>query len=386
MKNLLVFDKPAQFKWFLNKTDVYFVILQICLSIYYIYETSKIIIPIWDATVNLANAHSWLLGIDLSESYRPQLLSWIIAFIWLLTGENWMYAKLLSPFFTIAAGFILYLALRKYKTKHFSFAVSALTMLNAQVFFWSTQIMTESISLFFVVLTLYLLKSRDKTLWFLGGIAIGLTFASRYPIFLQAALIFVIESLIHRNLGLSFRAMGSALATIIIVIFAIYQKSGEFMPALPSDMQFSATLSSAYLLNSIDIWGIAFILVPIAFVFRRTYRDKYNYVFIAWFIFAMVFWSSNSGIIPYKGRYAIQFTPAVYYLAVLAIENIWNTKNLSRASLYRVLRRAKTTDIMVTSDIDEAKKLLSRGWKYETSYAATRENIPHFVLRKLDYR
>lgn len=45
-----------------------------------------------------------------------------------------------------------------------------------------------------------------------------------------------------------------------------------------------------------------------------------------------------------------------------------------------IFHRKKTVDIASVTDIQEAKKLLSEGWEYKTSYPATASNIPHFIL------
>jgi hypothetical protein len=39
-----------------------------------------------------------------------------------------------------------------------------------------------------------------------------------------------------------------------------------------------------------------------------------------WFLVALIFWSSNANI--YQERFIVRFAPAVYFLVVLAIENI----------------------------------------------------------------
>ena len=77
--------------------------------------------------------------------------------------------------FTVGAGVLLYLTLRATKGSLFALGVTVLTMLNPQIFFWSTQIITEGFSLFFLTLTLYCLKSKKRYLWFIAGIAMGLT-------------------------------------------------------------------------------------------------------------------------------------------------------------------------------------------------------------------
>jgi hypothetical protein len=83
------------------------------------------------------------------------------------------------------------------------------------------------------------------------------------------------------------------------------------------------------------------LLVPVAFLFRRTYVDNYNYVFIAWFVTSFLFWSAIAE--NQQARFMGQLMPAAYYLAILAIENIWRSDifsakaltNLKRSTLFK---------------------------------------------------
>lgn len=45
-------------------------------------------------------------------------------------------------------------------------------------------------------------------------------------------------------------------------------------------------------------------------------------------------------------------------------------------------QRRRVVDISTVTDLEEAKKLLSSGWEYKTSYPATIASIPHYVLVK----
>ena len=45
-------------------------------------------------------------------------------------------------------------------------------------------------------------------------------------------------------------------------------------------------------------------------------------------------------------------------------------------------QRKRIVDISTVTDLEEARKLLSSGWEYKTSYPATIANIPHYVLVK----
>lgn len=42
----------------------------------------------------------------------------------------------------------------------------------------------------------------------------------------------------------------------------------------------------------------------------------------------------------------------------------------------------KTLDIVTLTDLEQVKKHLASGWNYTTSYPATKENIPHYILTK----
>lgn len=309
----------------LRKIDIFFIFFCVLLSVSYSIYIPAMKVPIHDSAVYLLNARSWLYGTEIYEEYRPQMLSWIISGIWKLTGENWMITKYIQSAFTVGSGIILYMLIKRYKGSAFAFGVSVLTMVNATVFVYSTQILTEGVSLFFLILTLYFLKGKENH-WFLAGITIGLTFASRYPIIIQALAIFVVESIIIKKPNLIIRTILGAILVMTIVILAIYLKTGEFETSLPKDSALTVFLSPFYLINSVDIWGLAFLLVPISFLYRRTYTDKFNHSFIVWFLVAMLFWSANSTNHQY--RFAIQFTPAVYFLAILGIENfLYNLKS-----------------------------------------------------------
>jgi len=320
-----------------HKIDLAFGAFMLILTLHYVIYILPIQVPIWDGAVYLENAKNWLEGEPLYRAFRPQLFSWIISGIWSITGENWLIIKYLQVSFTLGAGIVLYLTLRKYKGGLFAIGVVSLTMLNAQVFYFSVQMLTEGISLFFLVLALYFLKGKNAKHWPLGGVSIGLTFASRYPIILQALVIMVVESLIRSNPRIFMRAMIGAIPVISIVVLVLFLKTGTFEVALEQDTGVSVLLSPFYIMRAIPIWSFAILLVPVAFLFRKTYTDKYNYTFIAWFLVSLVFWSANAS--NHQERFAIQYAPAVYFLAILAVENIVKSKPIfQRAREHKTLQ------------------------------------------------
>ena len=317
------------------KIDIIFASFCILLISGYNYYLSLQQVPSYDASYYLLNARDWLTNKPLDEHYRPPLISWIIVGVWSIAGEDWVIVKWIQPIFTIGTGIILYILLRKYKGGFFAFGVTALTMTQESLFL-ARDIFNQKVWHYsFLVLTIYLLKIQKKKYWFLAGVTGALTFASRYPIFLQAAVVFMVETIIIRKPKLAFRAILGAVPILVAIVSVVYLKAGIFQMALGKDSTVTTSLSPFYLLNSFEIWGVAFLLVPIALLQKRTYTDNFNYTFIAWFLVSLLFWSSSSENHQY--RFTIQFTPAVYFLSVLAVENIVKSK-ISLNSLTSSLR------------------------------------------------
>jgi hypothetical protein len=338
------------------KIDIVFASFCILLISGYNYYVSLQQVPSHDAAFYLLNARDWLTDKPLDEHYRPPLISWIIAGIWAITGEDWVIVKWLQPIFTIGSGVVLYLLLRKYKGGLFAFGVTSLTMTQASIFLATGYIQPEGMALLFLVLTIYLLKLRKEKYWFLAGITIALTFASRYPVFIQAVAIFLVEIIIVRNAKLAYRAILGGVPILIAVVSVVYLKAGIFQIALGKDTTVTTSLSPFYLVNSIEIWGLAFFLAPIALLQKRTYTDSFNYVFIAWFLISLLFWSSSSE--NHQFRFSFQFTPAVYYLSLLAIENILKS-DISLKSLRSLLRGIRPHPKVITKSLGRVILLCS---------------------------
>jgi len=300
--------------------DLVFIAFIMTMSAYYLIVNSILSVPIGDGIVFMINAHGWLKTYDLMEIYRPPLFSWIIAAIWIFTGENWNIIRYLQMSFTVAAIVLLYLLLRRNKGAWFALGVSSLTLTNAQLFFYTSQMLTEGLSLFFLILTLYFLEGTKRAHWILSGISIGLTFAARYPILLQAMIIFLVESVSKKDHKATAKSAIMIIAVILLVIAIVYTKTGTFQMALEKDSNFGISFSPFYIMHALPIWGLSILLLPVAFLFKSTYKNKFNYIFISWFIISLLSWSTNASNQQY--RFMIQFMPAAFFLVVLAIENM----------------------------------------------------------------
>jgi 4-amino-4-deoxy-L-arabinose transferase-like glycosyltransferase len=261
-----------------NLLDIAFIGFMAVLAVYYHSYISEMAFPVWDGAIYLQNAHSWLTGEPLEAPYRPQLVSLVIAGIWSITGEDWTAVKYLQSVFTLGSGVILYLTLRSHKGSAFALGVTSLTMLNPYVFFWSTQILTEGVALFFLVLTLYFLKSRHPYSGLFAGVAMALTFASRYPIFIQAAVLFLVEAITRRNAKFLGHTIVTLIPVALLFVTIVYLKADEFSVAISKDTRLTPSLSQFYAEGFIRIFGFASILVPLAFLFGRTYKDQFMFL------------------------------------------------------------------------------------------------------------
>lgn len=308
--------------------DFAFATFCLLMIIYYILFINTLKVPQWDAAVYLLNAHGWLAHTGLAETIRPPLISWIIAGIWMFTGEDWTLIKHVQMVFTVASIIILYLLLKRRKGPLFAFGVSTLTLSNAYLFYYTSQILTEGVSLFFLILTLYFLEDKGQKNWLLAGVSIGLTFAARYPIILQGLIILTVESILKKDTIFGLKTFLVTVSVILLVILLVYVRTGFFEMAVEEDKRFGIILSPYYVVNSIAIWGPAILLLPVAFLFKSTFKDRFNYIFIAWFVWSLIFWSANTS--NHQERFMIQFMPATYFLVILAVENLikFNKNNL----------------------------------------------------------
>jgi hypothetical protein len=60
-------------------------------------------------------------------------------------------------------------------------------------------------------------------------------------------------------------------------------------------------------------------------------------------------------------------------------QNSNNNSNISNTNR-SIFRRRRIVDVATVTDIEEARRLLTHGWDYQTSYPATISNIPHYIL------
>lgn len=303
------------------------ILLLVFFSFIYLYHVNQYNYPGWDPAVYMLNAKDWLNTNQtyLFENFRSPLLSWLIAGVWKFTGIDFNYIKWLSCVFTIFSAIVLYLIVKNTKNALFAFIITLLFLINPSVFQYTTDLYTESLSLFFLLLIIYFM-GNDK--FILSGIFIGLAFASRYFMVLQAFAIFgaiiLIELQNNQDLknDIIKNAFKTGIVAIIVMLFIVlimYLKTGMVQFALKGDSNWIFLKTGEwYLLNAIPIFGIIIIFLPFC-IFCIDYTSS-DFIFFLWFIVGIFFWTGNA---KHNPRYLIQIIPAAYYLALLPINYIY---------------------------------------------------------------
>ncbi len=131
---------------------------------------------IWDEAVYLANSKSFFIISNYTESFRSPLLPLIVALAWLFTGEQIIVAKIITILFTTGCIYLTY----KIAKTHFgkkSIYLTILFSLAPLMVYWGNKLYTDIASLFFILLSFYLMKNQ-KT--FFSGLSLGLGFLVRY--------------------------------------------------------------------------------------------------------------------------------------------------------------------------------------------------------------
>lgn len=131
----------------------------------------------WDENAYLGNARSHISQSRFTEDYRFPLLEYILALAWKLTGESIFTARLIMILFTLATIHLFYLITKHHLTNHY-LIFTLLFGLSPLFLKWSFRIYTDIPSMFFILLSYYLILKKNI---FLAGIFSALAFLSRFP-------------------------------------------------------------------------------------------------------------------------------------------------------------------------------------------------------------
>lgn len=284
---------------------------------------NQIVLPIWDGAIYLTNARNILLGQSLYEWFRPPLLSAMTAIVWLFTGENYIPIKYIQLIFTMLAGVVFYIILKRDMGAPFGFAGTLLLMTSTQILLWSDHILVHGISLFFAVLTVLLWRKYTGKRWLLGGITGSLAILARYPTAIIISAVLLAYTINHKKLFLLY----GALIGLFAPLFLVYLYSPSLLVELTTKILLKwfgfagATLPGQegalfYVLNSWKIFGFAIFLALPVLLLKSTYNEVHSRVWCLWLLMSLAIFSAMGHK---ELRFTFEWTPAVAYLATLTI-------------------------------------------------------------------
>jgi 4-amino-4-deoxy-L-arabinose transferase-like glycosyltransferase len=157
----------------------------------------------WDGYVYLLNARSFATGSLALPNYfevlRPPLYPFIIAEIWQGLGENIVLAEAVSPIFTVASAWLLYLLLKEMFDARAGLIASVGFLLSPVVMFYTDQVLVHGLGVFFVALTAFSLwrARKEPMYYFIVGAGVSLASLTRYTdgLIAFAAIVFVLIDL-----------------------------------------------------------------------------------------------------------------------------------------------------------------------------------------------
>ena len=325
---------------------------------------ARLIIPSNDPAVYLLNARDILLGLPMYEWIRPFLLSEIIAGVWSITGENYLFVRYFNLAFTLASAVVLYYLARREIGQPFAFAATLMYVTSPYVLVYTDFILVHGLTALFSILTLLALRKRSSARWLLGGAFGALAIVARYtsimiivPIVLAYSFDFfapkthVVSELSdflhggfqreHLRLVIAF-AIGLGIPLLVYNFIFPFVFPRVLFVFRESGIAGGTTTGSPlfYLLNWYNFFGIiGFSGLAVIFL-PSTYKSLSSRPWAFWLIGSLAFYSALTP--NQQGRFTFEWTPAVAYLSMLGFKKIYGTSKKLRERGRR--RRLTTTD------------------------------------------
>jgi hypothetical protein len=301
-------------------------------GVYHAWATSRIPVPIWDGAVYIILARNLLNAQPLYEFFRPLVLPILIALTWSLIGVNYEAPNLLPLLFTVGAAWILYSLIKATKGRNLALLTMLVFLLAAPIMLWTDFLLPHSLSVFFVLLAVWLLNKGTLRSWLFAGLSSSVAILARYPTAVIVFAVFLVYLLEYRKLLLAnVLALGAVIPIAPLYFYSppllldVFERnfltwsqisSGELAFASPSPVEPVQFYISAIL----QIFTTLVPFLILGLISRSTYRDPLTKVFAAWFIVAFIFFS----LVPNKQmRFIFEWVPAIAVLSVSGIQTAW---------------------------------------------------------------
>jgi hypothetical protein len=286
---------------------------------------------LWDENAYLGNARSHIGVSRYTEDFRFPLLEYLIAFVWLFTGESVLAARILAIAFSIGAIFISYLLFKQYFKEKLVLSPLILTVFlatNILILYWGFRVYPDIAGLFFMMLSAYLVLKKKPAP---AGIAATLAFLARFPNALfgiSAGIYYLAKRDIKSALVFSLGAIATAFPWLIynLLVYGnpfwdladMFVKVGEYTYWEPVSLQ---------LLNLLRVMNVFVLLLPFGIYFMwKDRKKKINYLLLtyAFFFVAYYFLLVNLKL----DRYLIGILPFFYLIGYYGLVRIKKHRHL----------------------------------------------------------
>ncbi|HIH31614.1 TPA: hypothetical protein HA235_02805 [Candidatus Woesearchaeota archaeon] len=294
---------------------------------------------LWDETVYLGNARSYIGESNYVEDYRPPLLELVISLIWLFTGESVIVAKIMMILISLGSFLILFSIGKRYLSENLNYLMSVLFALTPIMLYWSAKIYTDIPSTFLVLISFYfILKDHDKSkksdsnkLIIFAGIFAALALMMRYvQVIYLLCIIFYFLS--HKRIKITIIFCLSVL--IVLSPWIIYNQITYSNPLWDFMQQFTYfqewNAPEPALKQVINLFIYVNPLIPlllvIGFVILLLKKEKMKKFLIPYMIISLFYYVFYVNV--KDPRYYLSFLPFIFLLSFYALENLMKNKSL----------------------------------------------------------
>ncbi len=289
----------------------------------------------WDENVYLGNARSHLGESNFTEDFRFPLIEYIIAGVWVFTGESVFIARLIVILFSVSSILLLYLIAREYFSSGLSLFLCVLFAFSPLMLLWGFRVGTDVPAMFFITLSFYfLIKGNNKMIFAaLAGITAAAAFLTRFStgLFALPVLIYFIVNKKPKELMLFI-----IFFIITVSPWLIYNQAAYENPVWDLQEQYSVVAKWTYpepavkqIMNFFDFTNI---LIPILLVFgiyavlkAGKLNYKLNLLILVYVIMSFITYLFFVNL--KEARYYLMFLPFIYIVSFSGLSWLELNKN-----------------------------------------------------------
>lgn len=284
----------------------------------------------WDASVYIGIGKSIFSGgaVGLAESFRPILWPLILGFAWKIGINPFVFGMVFDFILSLASIYLAYIIAKKILNRKSAIFAAILVAISPALIFYSSKALTENLTIFLVLLSVYFLFERK---YFHAGLLSGISVLARYPqaLMLPALVLFVMifgRGNWRYRLNDSLKiAEGFLIPVFILLVYNLVAFGTVFY-------QFSAAQAAiakagsfypepwSYYLGAIVVE--CFLAVLFFHSIYLSWKEKNREIWLMNIIF-IIFFVYYSTVVRKEIRYLMVALPMMYISVAYSVENLF---------------------------------------------------------------